>query len=90
MDAERGPVGCNAIRELTMRTPYFWRTQKQRYLLTGTVCLHCGARRFPPRDVCPECGAPARALRAQREQDQHYAVPVLYRAPSLSEYVCRF
>jgi hypothetical protein len=38
-----------------MNIPRYWRAQNQRYSLTGEVCKQCGARLFPPRDVCPEC-----------------------------------
>lgn len=32
-----------------------WRTQPQRYSLTGEICPQCAKRIFPPRDVCPYC-----------------------------------
>lgn len=32
-----------------------WRLKDQRYRLEGTVCDHCGAKFFPPRQVCTEC-----------------------------------
>jgi hypothetical protein len=38
-----------------MNIPRYWRAQNQRYSLTGEMCRQCGARLFPPRDVCPEC-----------------------------------
>jgi predicted amidophosphoribosyltransferase len=38
-----------------MHIPRYWRAQSQRYSLTGEICKQCGARLFPPRDVCPEC-----------------------------------
>ena len=38
----------------------YWRTRAQRMGLTGEVCPQCSARLFPPRDVCPECGGPAK------------------------------
>lgn len=38
-----------------MHIPRYWRAQSQRYNLTGEICRQCGARLFPPRDVCPEC-----------------------------------
>jgi uncharacterized OB-fold protein len=38
-----------------MHTPRYWRAQNQRYSLAGEICKQCGARLFPPRDVCPEC-----------------------------------
>ena len=40
-----------------MGVPQDWRLRKQRYLLMGEICLNCGRRLFPPRDICPECGA---------------------------------
>ncbi len=42
-----------------MGVPQDWRLRKQRYLLMGKLCLNCGRKTFPPRDVCPECGASA-------------------------------
>jgi len=38
-----------------MNIPRYWRAQSQRYSLTGEICKQCGARLFPPRDICPEC-----------------------------------
>ena len=32
-----------------------WRLKNQRYRLEGTVCANCGAKFFPPRQVCTEC-----------------------------------
>jgi uncharacterized OB-fold protein len=42
-----------------MNLPRHWRLRQQRYSLVGEVCTTCGARLFPPRDVCPECSRPA-------------------------------
>jgi uncharacterized OB-fold protein len=42
-----------------MGIPAYWRTRTQRYALVGEVCHKCGAKIFPPRDVCPECARPA-------------------------------
>ena len=38
-----------------MHIPRYWRAQNQSYSLAGEICKQCGARLFPPRDVCPEC-----------------------------------
>jgi ribosomal protein L40E len=38
-----------------MNIPRYWRAQSQRYSLAGEICKQCGARLFPPRDICPEC-----------------------------------
>ena len=43
-----------------MDIPRHWRLKSQRYSLIGEVCPSCDAKLFPPRDVCPECGAPAK------------------------------
>jgi uncharacterized protein len=32
-----------------------WRLREQRYQLIGSVCTKCGAKHFPPRQVCNEC-----------------------------------
>jgi uncharacterized OB-fold protein len=32
-----------------------WRLREQRYQLVGNVCLKCGAKFFPPRQVCVNC-----------------------------------
>lgn len=32
-----------------------WRLREQRYQLVGNVCLKCGTKHFPPRQVCTEC-----------------------------------
>lgn len=32
-----------------------WRLRDQRYRLEGTVCQNCGAKFFPPRQVCTDC-----------------------------------
>lgn len=42
-----------------MGIPSNWRLSQQRYRLVGEECQKCGARIFPPRDVCPGCEAPA-------------------------------
>jgi len=39
-----------------MENPRHWRLKKQRYALVGSVCPHCSAKLFPPREVCPHCG----------------------------------
>lgn len=32
-----------------------WRVREQRYQLIGNRCIACGAKFFPPRQVCTEC-----------------------------------
>ncbi|MBO9308505.1 MAG: Zn-ribbon domain-containing OB-fold protein [Chloroflexi bacterium] len=37
-----------------------WRVKTQRYTLIGEQCPSCGQSIFPPRDICPKCGAEAK------------------------------
>jgi uncharacterized OB-fold protein len=41
-----------------MSIPQNWRIRQQRYALVGEVCQNCHSQIFPPREVCPACGAP--------------------------------
>ncbi len=43
-----------------MEVARHWRLRRQRYRLEGEECPVCGAKIFPPRDVCPVCHAEAR------------------------------
>lgn len=43
-----------------MQVARHWRNRNQRYGLVGEVCETCGVKIFPPRDICPECEAPAK------------------------------
>ena len=40
-----------------MEIPRHWRMKAQRYRLEGSICPICGQVSFPPRQVCPHCGA---------------------------------
>lgn len=35
-----------------------WRLRKYRYSLHSESCPVCATIHFPPREVCPACGAP--------------------------------
>ena len=35
--------------------PQIWKSQRQRYTLTGQVCRRCGHLSLSPRVVCPQC-----------------------------------
>ncbi len=50
--------------------PRHWRLKKQRYSLVGKVCPHCDHKIFPPRDVCPNCGAEAHVTIATVAADE--------------------
>ena len=58
-----------------------WRLQKQRYGLVGEVCDHCGAKLFPPRDVCPECAEEAKTLYQFSGKGEVYSFTTVYDAP---------
>jgi uncharacterized OB-fold protein len=64
-----------------MGAPQDWRLRKQRYLLMGEICLNCGLKLFPPRDVCPGCGAPAKATSAVADQREVFSYILFCRAP---------
>jgi len=49
--------------------------------LMGEVCPHCHAKLFPPRDVCPKCGAPAREAYQFSGRGTVYSFSTLYSAP---------
>ena len=54
-----------------MHIPRYWRVQSQRYSLTGEICKQCGARLFPPRDICPECRELAQTFAFDLDGETH-------------------
>ena len=58
-----------------------WRTSKQRLSLIGEICPHCGAKLFPPRDVCPQCAGLARTPFAFSGRGAVYSFSAMYAAP---------
>jgi uncharacterized OB-fold protein len=71
-----------------MGLPTHWRLKDQRYQLTGEVCLKCGAKLFPPRDVCPECNKPAYEPFTFSGRGEVYSYSTVYQAPDgYHEYV---
>ena len=64
-----------------MAVPRNWRLQQQRYRLVGEVCERCGAHIFPPRDVCPECEAPAKTPFAFSGRGEVYSYSTVYHPP---------
>ncbi len=64
-----------------MQIPKYWRLQKQRYSLVGEICDRCGHKIFPPRDICPECEAPAKTPFVFSGQGQVYSYTTVYHAP---------
>jgi uncharacterized OB-fold protein len=59
-----------------------WRLQAQRYRLVGERCERCGTFIFPPRDVCPECEAPAKTPFAFSGRGEVYSYSTLYNPPA--------
>lgn len=71
-----------------MGLPTHWRLKNQRYNLTGEVCSKCGAKLFPPRDVCPECSRPAYEPFTFCGKGEVYSYSTIYQAPEgYQEYV---
>jgi uncharacterized OB-fold protein len=65
-----------------METSRHWRLQSQRYALVGEECDKCGAKLFPPRDVCLECEAPAKELFTFTGLGEIYSYTTIYDAPA--------
>jgi len=61
--------------------PGNWRLQQQRYRLVGEICEKCGERIFPPRDVCPECEAPAKTPLLFSGRGEVYSYSTVYSPP---------
>ena len=59
----------------------YWRTSRQRMSLIGEVCPHCGTKLFPPRDVCPKCGGPAKEPFPFSGKGVVYSFSTMYSAP---------
>ena len=65
-----------------MEVPRHWRLKKQRYALVGETCPHCGAKIFPPRDVCPECGGEAKTAYRFSGKGEIYSFTRMGNAPA--------
>ncbi len=59
-----------------------WRLKKQRYALIGEVCPHCGAKIFPPRDVCPECNREAKTTFQFSGRGEVYSFTKVFNPPA--------
>lgn len=64
-----------------MEVARHWRTRNQRYSLVGEICESCGNRIFPPRDLCPECEAPAKTPYTFSGLGEVYSYSTVYYAP---------
>jgi uncharacterized OB-fold protein len=64
-----------------MEIPRYWRNQAQRYSLVGEICDECGAKLFPPRDICPECTQPAKTPYTFSGRGEVFSHTTVYQAP---------
>jgi uncharacterized OB-fold protein len=58
-----------------------WRLKDQRYRLEGAACTHCGAKFFPPRQVCTECKSRNLQPYQFSGHGELYSFTTLYQAP---------
>jgi uncharacterized OB-fold protein len=65
-----------------MEIPRHWRLKEQRYNLVGTVCSKCGEKSFPPRQVCPQCGADVNKPFSFNGSGEVYTFTTIYEPPS--------
>ncbi|MFH1929248.1 MAG: Zn-ribbon domain-containing OB-fold protein [Chloroflexota bacterium] len=65
-----------------MRLSANWRQRRQRLALTGEECKVCGARLFPPRDVCPHCHEPAYEPFEFGGRGEVYSYSTVYQPPA--------
>ena len=68
-----------------MDIPRHWRLKSQRYALVGEVCGNCNSKLFPPRDVCPECGGPAKEPFAFSGRGEVFSYSTVFQAPASHE-----
>lgn len=65
-----------------MQVAQNWRLKSQRYTLAGEQCPSCGRHIFPPRDVCPECVAEAKAVFQFSGKGEVYSFTTIQDAPA--------
>lgn len=58
-----------------------WRLKDQRYRMEGVVCTTCGAKFFPPREVCAECKSNKLEAFEFSGRGELYSFTTLYQAP---------
>ncbi len=59
-----------------------WRLREQRYRLVGNVCLKCGTKYFPPRQVCTECRGTEFEPFTFSGRGELYSFTTLHQAPA--------
>lgn len=58
-----------------------WRLRRQRYRLEGSECSACNTPAFPPREVCPRCGATEARPRRLTGRGRVFSYTVLHQGP---------
>ncbi len=61
--------------------PQIWRLRDQRYRLEGAQCETCGAKLFPPREICPQCKGDRFKPYQFSGRGEIYSYSVMYQAP---------
>ncbi len=59
-----------------------WRLREQRYQLIGNRCVKCGAKYFPPRQVCTECRSTEFEAYQFNGRGELYSYTTLNQAPA--------
>jgi uncharacterized protein len=65
-----------------MEVPRIWRNRNARYALVGSACEACGARWFPPVDVCRSCREPRVVPYRFRGRGEVYSHATVRQAPN--------
>jgi uncharacterized OB-fold protein len=73
-----------------MELPAYRRTARERLGLVGEVCPRCRAKLFPPRDICPHCGGPAKEEYVFSGKGEVYSYSTLYSPPEEFEKVAPY
>ena len=61
--------------------PLFWRLKRGKYNLVGTRCDKCDITYFPPRSICPACGAVGLSVHKLPETGKVVTYTVIHVAP---------
>ena len=70
------------LRKMAENLAPNWRLREQRYQLVGNVCLKCGTKHFPPRQVCTECRGTEFEPFQFNGQGELYSFTTLRQAPA--------
>jgi uncharacterized protein len=65
-----------------MEVPRIWRNRQCRYALVGSACQGCGAKFFPPIEVCRVCGKAEQVPHRFRGRGEVYSYSTVRQAPN--------